>query len=105
MTARQFVNPFVPNTPFPYHLQTSENHKVFWCFQGTHCSQGALRANGLIKHSFIFIDAWCSLQTLQQFELFMNEGRKIAESWHLILKFSIKSYYDTQNFNIWGLLL
>ena len=25
-------NPFVPNAPFLYHLTTSENHKVFWCF-------------------------------------------------------------------------
>ena len=28
------VNPFVPNAPFLYPLKTSENRKVFWCFQG-----------------------------------------------------------------------
>ena len=28
------INPFVPNAPFLYPLKTSENHKVFWCFQG-----------------------------------------------------------------------
>ena len=28
-----FINPFVPNTPFLYSLKTSENRKVFWCFQ------------------------------------------------------------------------
>ena len=28
------VNPFVPNAPFLYPLKTSENCKVFWCFQG-----------------------------------------------------------------------
>ena len=27
------LNPFVPNAPFPYPLKTSENCKVFWCFQ------------------------------------------------------------------------
>ena len=26
-------NPFVPNAPFFYPLKTSENSKVFWCFQ------------------------------------------------------------------------
>ena len=28
------LNPFVPNAPFVYPLKTSENSKVFWCFQG-----------------------------------------------------------------------
>ena len=28
------VNPFVPSAPFLYPLKTSENLKVFWCFQG-----------------------------------------------------------------------
>ena len=28
------VNPFVPIAPFLYPLKTSENRKVFWCFQG-----------------------------------------------------------------------
>ena len=27
-------NPFFPNAPFLYPLKTSENRKVFWCFQG-----------------------------------------------------------------------
>ena len=27
------INPFVPNAPFLYPLKTSENRKVFWCFQ------------------------------------------------------------------------
>ena len=27
-------NPFVPNALFLYHLKTSENFMVFWCFQG-----------------------------------------------------------------------
>ena len=29
-----WLNPFVPNAPFFYSLKTSENPKVFWCFQG-----------------------------------------------------------------------
>ena len=28
------INPFVLNAPLFYPLKTSENHKVFWCFQG-----------------------------------------------------------------------
>ena len=28
------VNPFVRNAPFLYPLKTSENCKLFWCFQG-----------------------------------------------------------------------
>ena len=28
------INPFVPNAPFLYPLKTSENHKLFWYFQG-----------------------------------------------------------------------
>ena len=28
------LNPFVPNTPFLYPLKTSENRKIFGCFQG-----------------------------------------------------------------------
>ena len=30
----KWINPFVPNAPFLYPLKTSENRKVFWCFQG-----------------------------------------------------------------------
>ena len=28
------INPFVPNVPFLYTLEISENLKIFWCFQG-----------------------------------------------------------------------
>ena len=28
------LNPFILNASFPYPLKKSENHKVFWCFQG-----------------------------------------------------------------------
>ena len=28
------INPYFPNAPFLYPLKTSENRKVFWCFQG-----------------------------------------------------------------------
>ena len=33
-TCSASVNPFVPNAPFLHPLKTSENRKVFWCFQG-----------------------------------------------------------------------
>ena len=29
-----FIIPFVPNAPFLYPPKTSENGKIFWCFQG-----------------------------------------------------------------------
>ena len=29
-----FFNTFIPNAPFPYPLKTSENRKIFLCFQG-----------------------------------------------------------------------
>ena len=32
--SKNWFNPFVPNALFLYPLKTSENHKVFWCFQG-----------------------------------------------------------------------
>ena len=32
--AKISLNPFDPNAPFLYPLKTSENRKVFWCFQG-----------------------------------------------------------------------
>ena len=28
------INPFAPNEPFLYPLETSENPTAFWCFQG-----------------------------------------------------------------------
>ena len=31
---KQYNNPFVPNAHFLYPLKTSENRKIFWCFQG-----------------------------------------------------------------------
>ena len=34
ITSFYLVYPFVPNAPFFYPLKTSENSKVFWCFQG-----------------------------------------------------------------------
>ena len=31
---KKLFNPFIPNAPFLYPLKTSENGKVFCCFQG-----------------------------------------------------------------------
>ena len=30
----EVFKPIIPNEPFPYSLNTSENLLVFWCFQG-----------------------------------------------------------------------
>ena len=40
------INSFIPNGPFLYPLKTSENRKVFWCFQGV--EKGCIR-NKYIK--------------------------------------------------------
>ena len=37
------LNPFVHNAPFLYPLKTSENLKVFWCFQGVEKGCNELR--------------------------------------------------------------
>ena len=34
LSLRGSLNPIVPNAPFLYPLKTSENFKVFFCFQG-----------------------------------------------------------------------
>ena len=34
MTFITIINPFIPKTPFLYHLKTSDNLTIFWCFQG-----------------------------------------------------------------------
>ena len=47
-----FINPFVPNIPFLYPLKISENHKVFWCFQGI---QKGCIGNKWVKSCFAFL--------------------------------------------------
>ena len=42
---KEDINPFVPNAPFLYALKTSENRKIFWCFQEV--EKSALGTNGL----------------------------------------------------------
>ena len=41
-----YINPFVPNAPLLHPLKTSENRKVFWCFQGVEkgCIENGLGA-------------------------------------------------------------
>ena len=34
LSLSSFINPFIPNALFFYTLETSENRKVLWCFQG-----------------------------------------------------------------------
>ena len=33
IAGKLLVNPFFPNAPFLYHLKTSANLTIFWCFQ------------------------------------------------------------------------
>ena len=44
-------NPFVSNSPFHYTLKTSENRKVFWCFQGV--EKGCI-GNKWVKSCLLF---------------------------------------------------
>ena len=44
----KFIKPFVPNAPFLYPLKSSENRKVFRCFQGA--EKGCI-GNEWVKHA------------------------------------------------------
>ena len=77
-----FVNPFVPNAPFLYPLKTSENRKVFWCFQGV--EKGCIE-NEWVKANFF---SWRS-SFLSSF--FVLEWRKVAK---LFLQFWCVHYFS-----------
>ena len=51
-------HPFVPNAPFPYPLKTSENTKVFWCFQGVR--KGCI-GNKCVKKTWGKTKCWRSI--------------------------------------------
>ena len=44
-----YINLFVPDAPFTYHLKTSENLTVFWYFQGV--EKGCIE-NKWVKHNY-----------------------------------------------------
>ena len=52
------INPFVPNAIFLYPLKTSENRKVFWCFQMVENFHGVEKGcieNKWVRNSTVFI--------------------------------------------------
>ena len=50
-------NPFVSDALFLYSVQTSENRKGFWCFQGVE-KEGTLETNGLNKYNIVCITSY-----------------------------------------------
>ena len=50
--------PFFPNKPFLYPLQTSENRKVFQCFQGL--EKGCIENKWLV-HLVQYVNGFCNL--------------------------------------------
>ena len=58
-----YINPFVPNAPFLYHLKTSENHK---CFQGVRKINKPMKCSKLKRRfHFFFIP---NIEFIQQME-------------------------------------
>ena len=56
-------NPFVPSAPFLYHLKTSENRKVFWCFQEVQ--------KGCIGNEWVKLGEWNNRPPVYQFLKFL----------------------------------
>ena len=52
-TQENMINPFVPSASFLYPLKTSENRKVFWCFQRV---ESGYLGNEWINHDFVIFD-------------------------------------------------
>ena len=61
----QILSPFAPNEPFLYPLKTSENRKVFSCFQGV--EKGSI-ANKWVNSSITFNDEWKIAYTRMMYE-------------------------------------
>ena len=54
-----YFNPFVPNASYLYPLKTSENIKVFWCFQGV--QKGCIESKWIKReknYELIMIGFW-----------------------------------------------
>ena len=73
------VNPFVPNVPFLHPLQTSENRKIFWCFQGV--EKGCIRkkwvnqiivntAWNVLKHRLSLIRIFSYMENIWYFPVY-----------------------------------
>ena len=72
------INPFVPNAPFLYPLKTSENCKVFWCFQGV--EKGCI-GNEWVKGYLHYKIIFCHKAALDaQFMIFLFEEKIMFRS-------------------------
>ena len=76
-------DPFVPNSLFLYSLKTSENRKVFWCFQGV--KKGCIGSKWVNIDSvpmfhftsiFSSIGKYCYNRKQERIEINMNIGMK-----------------------------
>ena len=69
------IKPFVPNAPFFYPLKTSQNRKVFWCFQGV---EKECIGNKWVKsfQANVFFDARLKYQRISGFWCFQRFKKK-----------------------------
>ena len=78
--SKSIFNPFFPNAPFFDPLKTSENRKVFWCFQAV--EKGCIgnkwvnmlqtEWSFLLKQSSYFLKTWKFKNMLKSFLLYRN---------------------------------
>ena len=88
------INPFVPNWPFLYPLKTSENRKVFWCFQeiekgriGKEWVKDVLRDRSFITFAkcskkLIFLAPWYAFQGVRNVS-FLENFVNVINEWSL----------------------
>ena len=73
-------NPFVPNAPFLYPLKSSENRKVFWCFQGV--EKGCIR-NEWVKWNWLYkIFFFNVFESFREQLLWIHSVRSCCEQQH-----------------------
>ena len=101
-----FLNPFAPDAPFLYPLETSENLRVFWSFQGA--EKGCFRnewvnkplTNLLMvftrKREWLTFKSSCVCLLLDTIVVFIN--RKQGKMNHLNLLVLVSVYFSTTSF-------
>ena len=66
-----YLNPFIPNALFLYPLKTSENLKIFWCFQGV--EKGCIW-NEWVKNGFLWRYFWRILLAYFKIATYLQTG-------------------------------
>ena len=86
-----YINPFVPNTIFLYPLKTSEDRKVFWCFQRV--EKGCIE-NKWVNWSDISVFGSCGTAQKMKFSIKdffskCDQIRRKLQIWSYLLKKSL----------------